>query len=162
MRPDLEKSLLERLRAENVKQVLFIAPQIPSCIDIFLRGQDGLYLEHAVFKGLDCPIGNLNRYDFAIVADTVDGLKKCIAQQLVSQFRDLRADLLWVMVADDSGDFYGVKDAVAQGMRMVSPENFGSNEPEWYEFSLRFYKPVPQWLNARNWANPQQWDKNRW
>ena len=45
---------------------------------------------------------------------------------------------------------------------MVNPENFGAEQPEWYEFSLRFYKPVPQWLNAENWANPERWDKSRW
>ena len=45
---------------------------------------------------------------------------------------------------------------------MVEPQNFGSKDSQWYEFSLKFYKPVPQWLNAKNWANPKNWDKTRW
>lgn len=31
-----------------------------------------------------------------------------------------------------------------------------------FEFDIRTYKSAPDWLNAKNWANPEQWDKNRW
>lgn len=29
-------------------------------------------------------------------------------------------------------------------------------------FDLGCYKAIPDWLNARHWANPQLWDKHRW
>lgn len=31
-----------------------------------------------------------------------------------------------------------------------------------YEFSLYDYQLPKQWLNARFWANPEQWNKHRW
>ncbi len=29
-------------------------------------------------------------------------------------------------------------------------------------FSPKSYKPTPDWLNSRHWANPQLWNKHRW
>ncbi len=103
----------------------------------------------------------LGRFDLVMMFNTLEHLSKRSAEQLVSRLRDLHARLLWVAVSDADSQF-NCKDAVAQGMRMVDPEKFASGELQWYEFSLKFYKPVPQWLNARDWANPGRWDKDRW
>jgi len=32
----------------------------------------------------------------------------------------------------------------------------------YYLFDLKTYKPVPDWLNPKFWANPQNWDRYRW
>lgn len=29
-------------------------------------------------------------------------------------------------------------------------------------FDIRQYKETPDWLNARNWAHPERWNKDRW
>ena len=31
-----------------------------------------------------------------------------------------------------------------------------------YLFDIETYKHTPDWLNARNWANPERWEKYRW
>ena len=31
-----------------------------------------------------------------------------------------------------------------------------------WQFNLYDYKQLPNWLNADYWANPENWDKNRW
>ncbi|MEN6670124.1 DUF6231 family protein [Psychrobacter sp. B38] len=31
-----------------------------------------------------------------------------------------------------------------------------------WQFNLYDYKKLPNWLNADYWANPENWDKNRW
>ena len=31
-----------------------------------------------------------------------------------------------------------------------------------FEFEIRNYKQVPDWLNAKNWANPELWGKHSW
>lgn len=31
-----------------------------------------------------------------------------------------------------------------------------------FEFDIAHYKNTPDWLNAKGWANPQNWDKFRW
>ena len=39
-----------------------------------------------------------------------------------------------------------------------------SHEPtlKAWQFNLYDYKPLPQWLNANYWANPENWGKYRW
>ena len=31
-----------------------------------------------------------------------------------------------------------------------------------WQFNLYDYKHLPNWLNSQYWANPENWDKNRW
>lgn len=31
-----------------------------------------------------------------------------------------------------------------------------------WQFNLYDYKPLPNWLNSDYWANPENWDKQRW
>ena len=31
-----------------------------------------------------------------------------------------------------------------------------------WQFNILTYKHVPDWFNAKFWANPQNWDKFRW
>lgn len=31
-----------------------------------------------------------------------------------------------------------------------------------WQFNILSYKQVPEWLNSRFWANPENWDKYRW
>ena len=35
-------------------------------------------------------------------------------------------------------------------------------ENEFWQFNILTYKQVPDWLNARFWANPENWNKFRW
>ena len=35
-------------------------------------------------------------------------------------------------------------------------------ENEFWQFNILTYKQVPDWLNARFWANPENWTKFRW
>lgn len=162
MNPNLEQALIERLESEKPATVLFIAPEISPNLANHLAAIQETKLDHVIFKNLEQSITPLGRFEFAIVADTLDELERKESEQLISRLRDLHSKLLWVMVSENQQGCYNSKDAIAQGMRMVNPENFGAGQPEWYEFSLQFYKPVPQWLNAKNWANPERWDKSRW
>ena len=40
-------------------------------------------------------------------------------------------------------------------------ETFGSHTIIW-QFNILSYKQVPDWLNSKYWANPENWDKFRW
>jgi len=37
-----------------------------------------------------------------------------------------------------------------------------TEQHRYYLFDLKTYKTVPDWLNPRFWANPQNWEKFRW
>ena len=158
----LDKALTEQLTTQCPTDVLLIAPQVSPGLKNYLSDRPQTQLTHIDFRSLEQSVVSLGRFELAIVADTLDKLDKESAELLIARLRDLHAKLLWVEVPENQLDCYSSDDAIAQGMRMVSPGGFGSREPQWYEFSLQFYKPVPQWLNAAHWANPDQWDKSRW
>ncbi len=160
---ELLQALIDRLQTESPNSVLIVAPEIPIGLQEYVNQSKDLTITHINLSELDSKFSGLGRFDFVVVFDAVDSFAKRITEQMISRLRDLHAKLLWVMVNDNEDDVnYGKKDAIAQGLRLVDPDQFGRNTFCWFEFSLHFYKPIPQWLNAKNWANPEQWDKNRW
>ena len=163
MNSDLLRALIDRIRSEEPKTVLILAPDIPSGLqDCFSQSKD-VKVTHILFSRLESEFSGLGRFDFIVIFDSFSSIAKQTTEQMISRLRDLHAKLLWVMINDDEdAEGYRKQDAVAQGFRLVDPNQFGKKALCWYEFSLHFYKPVPQWLNAKNWANPDQWNKSRW
>ena len=158
LNPQLEQALLERIKKDKPSIVLIVAPELPPSIEDFSRQTSEVSIEHVVFESVEHSIVPLGRYDF--VAVVLGSMQRSQAEHLVFRLRDLHATLLWVLVSGQQIDGYAPKHAIAQGMRAVNLEYIDSDT--WYEHSLEFYKPVPQWLNANNWANPQRWEKSRW
>ncbi len=156
------QALLQRLEVESPETVLIVAPKLPNEIVELSENRTDCRLVHVVFDSVESSVAELDRFDFAVVFDTLEKVPKKSAEQLVSRLRDIHAKLLWIAVANDTGELYCSHDAISQGMRMVAPQHYSSVQPQWYEFSLKFYKPVPQWLNSEQWANPKRWDKHRW
>ena len=161
MKSELVHEALNRLDTEDPQSVLIVAPEVPVEFDAFSNAHSNARIMHLAANKLEDISEDLERFDFVLVFNTLENLTRQSAERLVSRLRDLHSRLLWVAVADAEHHF-NCEDAVAQGMRMVNPAKFATGDTQWYEFSLRFYKPAPQWLNARDWANPDRWDKDRW
>ena len=163
MNSEVDHALVQRLRSDSLQPVLIVAPHLPPFLVDYFGDVDNIDVTHFVFESLEKTSQQLERYEFAVVLEsTFENLQVEAAQQLVARLRDMHSKLLWVEVSDSPDSVFSSKDAMAQGMRMVDPTKFGKSETKWFEFSLKFYKPVPQWLNARDWANPERWDKDRW
>lgn len=102
------------------------------------------------------------RFDLVFVAADVFVLDKNQLLQLLAKSRDLLSGKVVVehpvTVATDwqEADFL----ALAMRRRAITAEADG--EHVFYSYDLKTYKPVPDWLNARFWANPHMWDKARW
>ena len=160
---EVDQELVRRLETDLPQSVLIVAPKIPASVLSLSSQVDNMKLTHFAFESFDDLTQQLGRYEFAAVLESAfEILSAHTAQQLVARLRDLHAKLLWVAVSDRSGSVYCSKDAMAHGMRLVDPTKFGSSDTKWFEFSLKFYKPIPKWLNAKDWANPERWDKDRW
>ena len=162
MDSDHDQAVLERLRVENPKSVLVVAPEVSAGVIQFSREAGETSLLHIPINEFQDSVDGLGRFDFAVIYDVFAEMDKQTTQQMIARLRDLHVGLLWVLVPPGDENCFGADDALAQGFRMVDPNKFGSDETQWYEFSLRFYKPIPQWLNTRDWANPERWDKERW
>lgn len=57
-----------------------------------------------------------------------------------------------------------MQDLIALGFSRLSQEKwaFDTIDYELWQFNLFDYKQIPDWLNSKFWANPQNWDKFRW
>lgn len=98
-------------------------------------------------------------YDLAVVAQTLEYLPRRDAGMLLSRLRDLHSKrfLALVRLGGDAG--WSNTDLIAYGMKRC-----GGFEDDYalYRFNIFDYKDTPDWLNAKYWAHPERWGKERW
>ena len=95
-------------------------------------------------------------YDLAAL-DLSEAPLNQAAVQVVTRLRDLLAKRV-VICAQASDTLYGL------GFFEMSLTEMGEapGECRYWQFNIHDYKQVPDWLNARFWANPQNFNKYRW
>lgn len=81
------------------------------------------------------------------------------ARQLIAVMRDLLARQLLVFVPENLLDSTTL---ISLGLsRQARYELEGKSWQAW-TYDIRTYKSVPDWLNPKFWANPENWNKYRW
>lgn len=109
----------------------------------------------------------LGRFDTGIVVDTLEFLDRQRAGQLIARLRDLHTSRFCVLVpiGDDwkalNSNWSGA-DFLAYGMKLVNRYQATAGMLHLYKYDIASYKSTPDWLNSRNWANPELWNKYRW
>lgn len=98
-----------------------------------------------------------HRYELAVVAETLEALPAAAARELLAALRDRLAAhvVLWLdtgRAAMDESDLraLGYRIHARDGAQLLCG------------FDLQDYKDRPDWLNPRQWAHPERWDKFRW
>ena len=101
------------------------------------------------------------RFDFALVVDCLEHLPKREGFELLAGIRNLNASRIAVL-ADLNACKWKETDFFALGLQ--NNENFQRAEQmlTLFTYDLREYKQVPDWLNARFWANPENFGKYWW
>lgn len=101
------------------------------------------------------------RYDLAIVVDCLERMPKRTALELLGGIRNLNASRLAVLV-DLSACDWQATDFFA--LALQDSERFQRDEQilSLFTYDLRDYKQVPDWLNAKFWANPENYGKYWW
>lgn len=81
------------------------------------------------------------------------------ARQLIAALRDLLARQLLVFVPEAVLD-----DADLRSLALTRQARFELQGRPWqaWSYDIRTYKSVPDWLNPKFWANPENWGKFRW
>lgn len=131
-----------------------IQNSLPECTLSILDNADNL-----IHKVEGC-----GQHDIAILQNTLEYLPHNLAENLISRLRDLYSRRILALVAinsDNTNHSSHWKDAdlIALGMNHLTA--YGDSK-HLYEFNILNYKTVPDWLNAKNWANPELWGKHRW
>lgn len=114
---------------------------------------------HQLAEGVlrDTPVhGNPpgQRVELALGIDALNGLDAQQAQHLLSQTRLYIAPRILLAVRTDcalNGDMF-----IALGFALTATDTTANVRI--HEYDLDTYKTVPDWLNARFWANPERWE----
>lgn len=101
------------------------------------------------------------RFDLAIVADCLEHLPKRSGLELIAGIRNLNAHRLAVLVDLQACDW---SEADFFALAMHAGDRFQREDQALHLFTydLYDYKQVPDWLNAKFWANPQNFGKYWW
>jgi len=83
------------------------------------------------------------------------------ALHLLSALRDLHARQLLAFVPVTA---YGWQedDLLALALQRQARFEHDGEVYEAWSYDIRTYKAVPDWLNPKFWANPENWNKYRW
>jgi len=103
----------------------------------------------------------------ALVAGAIEALPKLEAEILLARVRDLLSQRVCVIVGSeifhrDELESWNLADFSALGFRSLSAPGSGDHDPRLFTYDINSYKPTHDWLNPKNWANPELWDKFRW
>ena len=101
------------------------------------------------------------RFDLAILVDCLEHLPKRDGLQLLGGIRNLNASRLAVLVDLDACDW---QETDLYALALQASERFQRDEQtlSLFTYDLREYKQVPDWLNAKFWANPENFGKYWW
>ncbi len=107
------------------------------------------------------------RYDFCFVANVLEQTEKTVGGQVLARLRDLHAARLFVVVPvgeewSELASTWEMADFIAYGMRLLHNYEQHGKRMQMYKFDIGDYKRTPDWFNAKHWAHPERWDKERW
>lgn len=106
--------------------------------------------------------GFFQRFDLVFVEAEVFSLDKIALLQVLAKARDLLSSRVLVEWVADQYPQWQEADFLGLAMRRRAVTAEADGEHVFYGYDLKTYKPAPDWLNPRYWANPHMWDKARW
>lgn len=102
------------------------------------------------------------RYDLAIVANELERLDKRAGTELLAGLRNLSVSRMAVLVDHSQTSVWQDTDFFALALQRTARFEQGDRVLTLYTYDLAEYKQVPDWLNAKYWANPEMFGKYWW
>ena len=157
-------TLLEQLRPRSI--LLLDSPASRICSP-YLQTQPECRLDQLSNEDAVAQLQTRGRYDFCFVANVLERMEKTAAGQVLARLRDVHAARLFVVVPIGEGwphraSTWEITDFIAYGMRLLHSYEQDGRRLQMHEFDIGDYKRTPDWLNAKHWAHPERWDKERW
>ena len=106
--------------------------------------------------------GYFQRFDLVFIDADAFALDKSTLLQLFAKARDLLSSRVVVECAVEQNPQWQEADFLGLAMRRRAVTAAADGEHVFYGYDLKTYKPAPDWLNPKYWANPHMWDKARW
>ncbi|WP_312934806.1 DUF6231 family protein [Pseudomonas sp.] len=149
-------ALLDRVRPQRL---LLVGSHFPA-LDAFAQTHPHCTLDTAPPGPLPAALAAC-RYDLALLVECLEHLPKRSGLELLGGIRNLNASKVAVLVDLEA---CGWQDTDFFALALSASERFSRGEQQLclFTYDLRDYKQVPDWLNARFWANPENFGKYWW
>lgn len=148
----LPAPLTALIQSEQLSNVL--------CVDVApgtTEGKPSCSLHHVTADQLMEPTFQ-DRFDLVWLSEATLKQGQQCQNGLIAKCRDQLAARVLLELGNE--DRSGLSDTECLALGFVRCAT--TDRHNYYLFNLKTYKPVPDWLNPRFWANPQNWDKFRW
>ncbi len=155
-----QQALAALLDQQAPRRLLMIGTQTFPALQAFKDAHPETEVFHAMPGSLPAELA-AQRFDLALVVDCLEHLPKRAGLELLGGIRNLNASRIAVL-ADLPA--CGWQDTDFYSLALQLTERFGRDEQvlTLFTYDLREYKQVPDWLNARFWANPENFGKYWW
>lgn len=154
-----QEAIAALLEKHAPSRLLLIGTRLPA-VDAFLAAHPHCQLAECAAGALPEELA-AQRFDLALVVDCLERMPKAAAMQLLGGVRNLNASRMAVLVDLAACDWQET-DFYALALHAV--ERFQREEQTLtlFTYDLLAYKQMPDWLNARFWANPENFGKYWW
>ena len=155
------------LSANPAESILAIGEGTERVFERYRRTHQATRLTTVCARDLENRIGELDRHDLALVANTLEYIPKGRAEIVLSRLRDMCSERLYLLLPTGK-EWEGHEsrwhpiDLVAFGLVVAERYTVDGKSVRLFCHDLYDYKQTPDWLNAKHWANPELWDKFRW
>lgn len=154
-----QQALAALLEHHTPQRLLLVGTSFPA-LEAFAAAHPQVHIATAQAGPLPAELAG-QRFDLAVLVDCLEHLDKRDGLQLLGGIRNLNASRVAVL-ADLAAS--GWSDTDFYSLALQASERFGREQQvlTLFTYDLRDYKQVPDWLNAKFWANPQNFGKYWW
>lgn len=155
-----QQALAALLARYTPQRLLVIGSRELPAIDAFLAAHPNCLIAHAPAAALPEQLA-AQRFDLALVVDCLEHIEKRIGLQLLGGVRNLNASRIAVLVDLDACEWQET-DFFALALQASERFQRDGQTLNLFTYDLLDYKQVPDWLNAKFWANPENFGKYWW
>ncbi len=155
-----QQSLAALLQRYAPSRLLLVSASEQPAVNAYQQAHPHSQIAHAAPGSLDGDLA-AQRFDLAVVVDCLEHLQRKDGLQLLGGIRNLNASRMAVLVDLPA---CGWKDTDFFALALQVSERFARDEQvlSLFTYDLLEYKQAPDWLNAKFWANPENFGKYWW
>lgn len=155
-----QRALAALLERHAPARLLHLGGSDMPAVQAFMHAHPDSELTRAPAAPLSAELAS-RRYDLALIADCLEQLPKRDGLQLLGGIRNLNASRIAVLVDLDASDWLAT-DFYALALQIAARFKRDKQTLTLFTYDMFDYKQVPDWLNAKFWANPQMFGKYWW
>ena len=164
---EYQADLTKLIEETTPTSVLMIGPEGAAIVAAYLRAHPECTFTHLNGGDIFTLLEPMGTYDFVFISGTLEFLPKTSAEAVLSRVRDLHARRFALVVPigaewEHQASQWEQTELLALGMTCTGQYLRDGKPLHLYAFDIETYKTTPDWLNSKDWAHPELFDKYWW